>query len=71
MSDIRKKVLEIFKPPFIYLNGWIFDKENNPIMQIRGWGHITTSMLGDFEAIDIQDELGKMVMESLNEKYHE
>jgi len=74
MSDIRKKALELYKPPFTAdgMGGYIFDSENQMvadesggthISQVRGWGRI-----GYLEEPEkLQDEVGAIIAEALNE----
>lgn len=81
MTDIRKIALELYKPPFRYVRGYIYDSDDlmvaddgdgeasipaAVISRIRGWGRI--SYLKD--AHQIQDEVGIIVAEALN-KYYE
>ena len=80
MSEIRKAALSLYKPPFKYYMGYIYDADNQMvaddgggehsvqnavISRIRGWGKI--SYLQNAEAI--QDELGHIVAEALTAYY--
>ena len=80
MSEIRKAALSLYKPPFKYVHGYIYDSgnqmvaddggsehsvENAVISRIRGWGRI--SYMQDAEAL--QDEMGQIVVDALNAYY--
>ncbi len=71
MSDktIGQAALALYKPPFKYLRGYIWDAngevvadsdqliEDGAAMRIRGWGRI--QYLKEFNPEDLQDEVGK------------
>lgn len=73
-SDLRRKAIEMLKPPFSYEHGYIFDSEHNmvsddhdcgtgTIARLRGWGR-----LGKLEdGAEIQDAIGELIAEALTE----
>jgi hypothetical protein len=76
-EDIRKKVFELYKPPFSFNCGYIFDSDGamvadetrsmlahiSHVARIRGWGRI--GRMDDAEKI--QDMAGEIVAEALTE----
>jgi len=68
MSELEKKIIELFKPPFKYDNHgyYIADVEGKKVLDIRGWGVIQKEKNADL----LQDTLGEMIAKSLNEMYH-
>ncbi len=69
--DIKQKALDLYKPPFRYEYGYIFDSENEmvsddyatSIQEVRGWGRI--QYLGNAE--ELQDTVGELIAEALTE----
>lgn len=62
MDDLIK---DLYKPPFKYINGKIFDSEDNHVLDIRGWGRI--QYMDDSETR--QDKFGDYVAEILTKAY--
>lgn len=74
-----KEILEIYKAPFSYSYGYIFDANSQMvaddagedlegIVRVRGWGNLTglgAMGLNPDLAADIQDEIGEMIAEAL------
>jgi hypothetical protein len=74
ISDLHTRALALYKPPFRYECGHIYDVDFNMVadqtahvMRIRGWGRI--SYLKDPEKL--QDEVGKLVAEALTKFWTE
>lgn len=76
LTDERKEAMRIYTPPFKYFRGYIHDAEGHMVSdddevqrtvahRIRGWGRI--SYLPNAAAI--QDEIGVMMADALNEYY--
>jgi hypothetical protein len=76
LTDERKKAMKIYTPPFKHFQGYIHDAEGHMVSdddevkrtvahRVRGWGRI--SYLPNAEAI--QDEIGVMMADALNEYY--
>ena len=78
MTDMRKAALALYKPPFHYKHGYVFDSEQRMVSddgdsldkknfaaRVRGWGRI--SYLPEPEKL--QDEVGHMMADALNEYY--
>lgn len=72
MSDIRDSALALYKPPFKFDRGYIWDANNQMVadddgqdvaLRIRGWGRI--SYLPNPEVL--QDEVGRLIAEALTE----
>jgi hypothetical protein len=65
---MREKALALYKPPFRYECGYIFDANSHMVadevahsLRIRGWGRI-----GYMEdPRELQDEVGKLIAEAL------
>ena len=68
-TKLRKLALALYKPPFKYMHGYIFDAEGEMvsdeagqhITEIRGWGRI--SYMDNPETL--QDAVGELVAEAL------
>lgn len=69
---LRKIALDLYEPPFTYdpLGQFILDSKRTSIVcdqdnitRIRGWGHIQKMENPE----KIQDKLGEMIAEALNE----
>ncbi len=74
VSEIRRRALDLYKPPFRFEHGYIFaangemvaDQHDGPnSLRVRGWGRI--SYMEDPEKL--QDEVGAMIAEALNAKW--
>jgi hypothetical protein len=76
LTDERKEAMKIYTPPFKHYRGYIHDAEGHMVSdddevkrtvahRVRGWGRI--SYLPNAEAI--QDEIGVMMADALNEYY--
>lgn len=77
LSDIRKRAIDLYKPPFVFYRGYIHDAEGNMVSddevddtdglhRIRGWGRIQK-----FEdAENLQDEVGHIIAEALTEYWN-
>ena len=75
----EQAAIEIYKPPFKYSHGYIFDGEGNMFSddgsvdemenaiaaRIRGWGRI--GYIEEMNPADIQDAVGEHVAKALNE----
>jgi hypothetical protein len=73
---IRSLAMSIYTPPFKFQHGYIFDSQNHMVSdddgvsgfvvsRVRGWGRIGYMPNGE----EIQDEIGKMIADALNEYY--
>jgi len=70
---IRDRALALYKPPFKFYRGYIYDSEgqmfsddrdtDHRVQRVRGWGRI--SYLPDPEAL--QDEIGAMIADALTD----
>jgi GTP-binding protein EngB required for normal cell division len=58
------RIFEVYKAPFTYeeYGQFIFDKENQMIVDIRGWGYLQRFS----DAVQIQDNVGKLITDFLN-----
>lgn len=76
LTDERKEAMKIYRPPFKHYRGYIHDAEGHMVSdddqvnrtvahRVRGWGRI--SYLPNAEAI--QDEIGVLMADALNEYY--
>jgi len=74
VADAKQRALDLYKPPFRYYRGYIFDANKNivaddpcedAVARIRGWGRI--SYLPEPEKL--QDTVGELIAEALNEYY--
>lgn len=77
-DDLRKRAIDLYKPPFIYHSpsGWIFDGEGRQVLdkidetamlRIRGWGRI-----GYLENPEqLQDKVGELIAEALTKFWQE
>jgi hypothetical protein len=71
---IRARVLALFKPPFKFHRGYIFDSEQNMVadqhededLRVRGWGRI--QKMPNAEAL--QDAAGALIAEALTEYWN-
>jgi hypothetical protein len=66
--DLRTRALKLYRPPFRFEHGYIFDAANEvvadsrvQILRVRGWGRI--SYLPEPERL--QDAVGSMIAEAL------
>lgn len=80
MGTIRQAALDLYKPPFVYEHGYIFDSEHQMVAdngdidemrdllvaRIRGWGRIQYMDNPPGRAAALQDEVGQIVVEALN-----
>lgn len=78
---LRQAALDLYKPPFRYEYGYVFDSNNQMVAdkgeigelkgliatRIRGWGRIQYMDNPAGRANQLQDEVGKIVAEALNE----
>ena len=63
-----------FRAPFKHIYGKIFDANNAPVLDVRGWGYLTgNGCLGlpEDEAAEIQDRFGNQVAELLTKHWCE
>lgn len=52
-----------------FSDGAIFDKDNNHILDIRGWGRLSNMYYGEEEkAVEAQDFISRWVADAINEK---
>lgn len=70
---MRARALKLYRPPFRYEHGYIFDSQNEMVvddasksqeaaaLRVRGWGRI--SYLKDPE--ELQDAVGALIAEAL------
>lgn len=79
MNTIRQAALDLYKPPFKYIGGYIFDQGHKMVAdngeidemrelfaaRIRGWGRIQYLDNPKGRAEALQDEVGKIVAEAL------
>ena len=76
-SEARRVGMSLYKPPFKYEHGFIFDSndhifaDDGPtgmlLARIRGWGYIQHAGGTTVTAEAIQDELGQVVADALTE----
>ena len=68
MSNLRERAVALYKPPFKFFGGYIWDSEGQmvadnhvdedaQILRVRGWGRI--SYLENPE--ELQDEVGELI----------
>lgn len=67
-----QKWLSTYEPPFIYEaeGTWVHDTEGSKVLDIRGWGHLTSPNFGNLPteiAEQAQDAFGEKVAELLND----
>lgn len=70
-NEIRQKAFSLYKPPFKFVRGYIFDSNDEmvsddgepgeAISRVRGWGRIVYMEKPEL----LQDEIGKMIAEAL------
>lgn len=74
MTEIRKAAALLYKAPFRYECGFIWDANNSMVVdnfaenaaaRIRGWGAIQYLP----QAEELQDEVGKLIAEILTEHW--
>jgi len=65
VEELKKTFTSLCKEPFRYepMGQEIRDKENNQILDIRGWGRLGYMKDGD----RLQDEIGEYICHLLNE----
>lgn len=72
LTNDEKLALELYKPPFVFRCGYIFDAEGNMVgdeagnsaaMRVRGWGRI--SYMDNPEKL--QDTAGELIAKALTE----
>lgn len=64
---------ELFKPPFQHVGEsgtMILDSGGNLIAEVRGWGRLSTHF-DEEEATKLQNEIGQLIADALNEKWSE
>lgn len=72
MTDIKKEALALYKPPFRFEYGYIFDSEGQMVadnhtegedatLRIRGWGRIQYKENPE----ELQDAVGAVIAEAL------
>lgn len=74
-TDIRQRALNLYKPPFRYEHGFIFDSTNQVAAddpdergaagRVRGWGRIQKMP----DAEKLQDEFGSVIVDALDMYY--
>ena len=71
LEEFKKVLLEIYVRPFKYdpHGQIIFDAGNNMVLDVRGWGHISSTMRDDKKAQAFQDSFGEYVTRLLNGGY--
>lgn len=78
-KELREISKELYKPPFKYINGYIFDSESHvmldkggcdSIARIRGWGRIQY-IEADGDAGKLQDTVGHLIAELLTKYWGE
>lgn len=74
-QDLKAKALALYKPPFKFDHGYIFDADNQMVadeveadsminaLRIRGWGRI--GYMENPEAL--QDKVGELIAEALTD----
>ena len=79
LTKIQSAAIDLYKPPFKFECGYIFDSEHNMLAdnggmdelmdgmaaRIRGWGRI--QYLKDFKPEELQDTVGELVAIALTE----
>lgn len=62
---------QVYEGPFYYDDHGqkIFDRNNQQVVDIRGWGHISKVMKNPEAAFEAQDNIGKLIAFKLNEVY--
>lgn len=74
VSQIRQTAIDLYKPPFNFIRGYIFDADNqmiaddqgqDTVARVRGWGRIQKMP----NASAVQDEVGQMIADALNAYY--
>lgn len=77
LSIERKAAMELYKPPFRHIRGYIYDSANHMvadmdsevrasvIARVRGWGRIGYMR----DAAVLQDEVGDMIADALSAYY--
>ena len=76
-TELRTRAFALYKPPFRYHAGYIFDADHHMvsdseeecfISRIRGWGRLHgkgAMALDPKDAANLQDEVGEMLAEAL------
>jgi hypothetical protein len=69
-GDLRTQAFELYKPPFRYLHGYVYDADANMVadetahaLRVRGWGRLTHVEAEDHEKL--QDAVGELLAEAL------
>jgi len=76
MTELRKAAMALYKPPFKYVHGYIYDSGNQVVAdddkveeavaaRVRGWGRLSYLPNG----AELQDEVGQMMVDALNMLY--
>ena len=80
-KTIRDVAFELYKPPFYFLGGYVWDSGHHMVLdqhtddgdtadaivaRIRGWGRIQYMDKPELRAAALQDEVGAIVVEALN-----
>lgn len=80
-KTIRDVAFELYKPPFYFRGGYVWDSGHHMVLdqhtedgdtsdailaRIRGWGRIQYMDKPELRAAALQDEVGKLVAEALN-----
>lgn len=73
--------MKLYEPPFTFVHGYIYDNANHVvsdngdigqmekavISRIRGWGRLQYLKDGEFTPEQLQDAVGEIVVEALND----
>ena len=68
----KEEAMALYKPPFKYEGGYIWDADGNmvsdddkqnPIQRVRGWGRIGAMQ----NACELQDKVGTLIAQALTE----
>jgi hypothetical protein len=73
--ELRERVRQLYKPPFRYESGYIFDANGQmvsddrgpegSVQRIRGWGRISYME----NAAELQDAVGEVIAEILTKEW--
>jgi len=73
-EELKKTALELYKPPFRFSHGFIWDADNRMVadrpagdaaLRIRGWGYIQYKPNPE----QLQDAMGELIAQAMTEMW--